>query len=280
MNKYILIKLFLITLVNTNAQNTGQCKSTSDCKQYGDKYSCVSVQTSYPGLLLTSQCVAGNICSGNIPGNCPTFNSWSSTYQKIQPVCVFTKVSNCNNNNNNNTVTCYNINSTEGIYKCIDIITFKQTNTSNLNINNCQVNNTIPDNLCNGHGTCSPDSVFSTIYKCICNKGYSSTDTCKNPSSNSCNSFGSCGSGNTCSTITGVCECSSDKTGNQCSLCNSNSTNACNGNGKCNSDGSCTCNKGYTGKFCGSNTTSFAIAFVPLTYMCILTLYNLILFII
>nr|AIG56179.1 secreted protein [Achlya hypogyna] len=269
--------LILTVAALTKAQTPGQCKSTPDCAQYGSGYTCVAVQTAIAGIALASQCVLGTTCGGNTPGQCPTFSSWSSKYQKIQPVCAFTNVTNCvapikagdtaSSASGSTSVNCYQATFTvnnitqvvNGIYKCVDSGLYVSqnlgaiTNLTTTQMDVCAGNvSTSGGALCNGHGTCAPSSPFSSKYQCICNEGYSPSDNCNIAVSNVCNAFGSCGAGNTCDTSSKQCSCSTGTKGPQCSLCDSTApaANQCNGNGVCNAAGACTCNTGYTGSLC------------------------------
>ncbi|OQR81750.1 hypothetical protein THRCLA_11448, partial [Thraustotheca clavata] len=233
-----------------------------------------------------SQCVLGTTCGGNSAGQCPTFSSWSSSYQKIQPVCAFVNVTNCVNfikagseakatsgSGSTSTVNCYqatfsanNISQVvSGIYKCVDsglyvsqnLGAIKNLTTTQMDV--CAGNlTTSVGALCNGHGTCAPTAAFSSKYQCICNEGYSATDNCNVATSNVCNAFGSCGAGNTCDTTSKQCSCTTGTTGPQCSLCDptASSSVVCNGNGVCSSSGTCTCNSDYTGSLCSRTATT------------------------
>ncbi|CAK4084576.1 unnamed protein product [Aphanomyces euteiches] len=264
----------------------GQCKTNKDCETYGSGYSCISVQTNIAGITLASQCVLGSACGGNIAGKCPTFSSWSSSYQKIQPVCAFTTADNCNNviantteppattsstTQSPSTVNCYGATFSannesvivNGIYKCIDSVLYSSNNLGGLRnltdsqLKACQGNATSGGGLCNGHGTCAPVATLSSTYQCVCNQGYAASDNCLVAVSNVCDNFGSCGSGNSCDPKTGQCVCTGGTKGPQCSQCDASSSAACNGNGLCNAnDGTCKCSPGYTGPLCGTKNTT------------------------
>jgi hypothetical protein len=278
---------FIVLLATTlvSAQQPGQCKTTPDCAQYGSGYTCVAVQSAIAGITLASQCVSGTTCGGNTPGQCPTFSSWSSKFQKIQPVCAFTNVTNCVNPIKDGStassaagstnVNCYQATFTannvsqivNGIYKCVDSGIYVSqnlgaiTNLTTTQMDTCAGNtSTSGGALCNGHGTCAPTIAFSSKYQCICNEGYSSSDNCNVATSNVCDSFGSCGSGNSCDTTSKQCSCSSGTKGPQCSLCDSTApaSNQCGGNGVCSTEGVCKCNSGYTGSLCGKVATDTA----------------------
>lgn len=126
-------KLYLI-LVNLNLcytqNNINQCKNNTDCDVIGENLTCVSVQTNHTGLLFVSQCISGLICSGSNFGNCPDFTNWPIRYSSINPKCIFSIITKCNNETNNNAVDCYNISNYKehGIYKCIDIGNIKVNN--------------------------------------------------------------------------------------------------------------------------------------------------------
>ncbi|KAF0755390.1 hypothetical protein DYB28_001859 [Aphanomyces astaci] len=271
------------------AATPGQCKATKDCAVWGQGYTCVSVQSSILGLTMTSQCVLGSACGGNIPGKCPTFGSWSGNYPKIQPVCAFAPAENCVATSapasdaesinpvatpNPATVNCYAATFTannesvtvQGIYKCLDSTIYTGQNLGGLrNLTDTQMqacNGTVTDSipnpsLCNGHGTCAPVGSLASTYQCVCNQGYSTDDNCLKATSNICDSFGSCGQGNSCDPGTGLCVCSEGTTGPQCSLCDS-SPRACSSNGVCTSEGKCKCNVGYLGTFCDKVSPSTA----------------------
>ncbi|CAK4073609.1 unnamed protein product [Aphanomyces euteiches] len=270
--------------LSSAASQPGQCKADTDCTTYGTGYSCISVQTDIAGITLASQCVLGSACGGNIAGKCPTFSSWSTSYQKIRPVCALVAAENCQNVTATTTVApntsttakpttveCFSTTYSDGnssvlvtgIYKCVDADIYESSNLGGIanltakQLKQCQ-GNTTAAGLCNGHGTCAPSSSLSSSYQCICNQGYSSSDNCLVAISNVCDNFGSCGSGNTCDSKTGQCICTGGTQGSQCSLCNASSSLACNGNGKCDAlEGTCTCNSGYTGSLCDTkNSTS------------------------
>ncbi|ETV96364.1 hypothetical protein H310_10522 [Aphanomyces invadans] len=271
-----------LTASFASAALPGQCKTDSNCAQFGQGYTCVSVQSNVAGIALASQCVLGSACGGNTPGKCPTFSSWTSKFQQIQPVCAFAPAENCVPTRppvlegeemainpvttaNPASVNCYTATFTanndtvkvQGIYKCLDAEIYTSQNLGGLQnltdsqMQACQGNATdsfTPPALCNGHGTCSPVGSLSSTYRCVCNQGYSVDDNCLKAVSNVCDSFGSCGQGNTCDPTTGQCICSEGTTGPQCSLCDG-SPAACSTNGAC-SDGVCTCKDGYIGTFC------------------------------
>lgn len=125
------IILFILNLCYSQ-NNINQCKNNTDCNTISENLTCVSVQINHTGLLFVSQCISGLICSGSNFGNCPNFTNWPKRYDSINPKCVFTIVTNCNNETNNNAVDCYNIPDykEQGIYKCIDAGNIKVNNTN------------------------------------------------------------------------------------------------------------------------------------------------------
>ncbi|KAF0684038.1 Aste57867_23959 [Aphanomyces stellatus] len=260
-----------------HAAQPGQCINDKDCASYGSGYTCVSVQTTIANIAMASQCVLGTPCGGNNAGKCPTFSSWSTSYQKIQPLCAFVPVTaaNCvdptqSNASTTNAVNCYvgsfsanNVTKTvNGIYKCVDVKMYQAQNLGAIQnltatqLQACAGDASTGGALCNNHGTCAPTGSLSPVYRCACNSGYSASDNCFNATSNACDNFGSCGAGNTCDATTASCKCAIGTRGDQCALCDATASNACtNGNGVCNLNGTCTCNPGYVGSLCQTATT-------------------------
>ncbi|OQS03867.1 hypothetical protein THRCLA_03852 [Thraustotheca clavata] len=258
-------------------------------------YSCIAVKSNIVNLTTLKQCVLGDGCSGGKAGSCPTFTSWPQKFRQVQPVCAFVAVPNCNSAVNSQgqvvsvrslreqaakpgNVTCFqakfgsNSSSSDdsatvyGIYQCVDKKLYAEKNLGYLDntpkqLQSCAGNVTVVNGqsvsnvLCNGHGTCVPQTDFSDIYKCLCSTGYSDKDNCGAATGNVCSAFGQCGNGN-CNPDTGKCVCPYGSTGDQCSKCdpaqnnNASVTNMCNGNGKCGIDGTCQCSDGYLGTNC------------------------------
>ncbi|CAK4699641.1 hypothetical protein LEN26_019970 [Aphanomyces euteiches] len=274
--------------VTISSSTPGSCKRTSDCAKYGDGYSCVALESNLVGLTLLSQCVKGDVCTGNVNGACPTFNSWSTKFRQIQPVCAFAEVKNCDNAlsadgtsvnpaDANKTVTCYaatfknakgDTKDVNGIYKCVDAKLYAANKMGFLDLTPVQLlacaGNTTTDSngithasqLCNSHGTCGPVSQYNSTYGCKCNAGYSSADNCYAPVGNVCDGFGQCGSMGSCDPKNGQCICKAGAKGDQCAKCDVSAApeSVCSGQGKCGVDGTCQCPAGLEGNHCEIRT--------------------------
>jgi hypothetical protein len=262
--------VFVLTGLVVSAQSPGLCidtKTSKDCQKYPG-YQCVSVHTDIPAIGIISQCVnSTNFCGGSKVGRCPTFTSWSTPYQQIQPLCGFQEVPNCLNGEK--TVDCVettlqNENGGErkviGIYKCVDRKMYQNKSLGFLDltpeqIKSCEGNQSTPQGylgLCHSHGTCAPIKSSSPKFMCVCNAGYNINDNCLSPVDNSCDSLGQCGDRGSCDLNTGKCVCKTAAVGDQCSKCDAGATAefVCNGQGTCGIDGICRCKKGYQGIMC------------------------------
>ncbi|RHY20078.1 hypothetical protein DYB35_012624 [Aphanomyces astaci] len=266
----------------------GICKGTgasADCAKYGQGYSCVAVESKVIGATLLSQCVRGNACGGNLNGRCPTFTNWPASIRRVQPVCAFSEVPNCDNAMNadgtssvavnDKTVSCFgatfvsatnssHTKKVNGIYKCVDQKLYREKNMGFLDLTEkqlraCAGNVTTNNNgvrvslgLCNAHGTCAPKSSLSGEYGCICNAGYSANDNCFVAVGNVCDAFGQCGSNGACDPKSGKCVCKPGSTGNQCSKCDPTAPaeSVCTNRGSCDVGGTCQCNVGFEGLQC------------------------------
>ncbi|RHY26077.1 hypothetical protein DYB32_007882 [Aphanomyces invadans] len=270
----------------------GICKRTSDCAKYGAEYSCVAVESSIPGLTTLSQCVRGAVCTGNVGGSCPSFNSWTTKYRQIQPVCAFAEAKNCDNAlaadgtsvneaDANKTVTCFaatfsNKNGDEkevnGIYKCVDAKLYSDKKMGFLDLTASQLLSCAGNSsafvsstgvkrvapLCNGRGTCAPVSQFNSTYGCKCNGGYSADDNCYEPVGNVCDGFGQCGVMGSCDPKNGACVCKVGAKGDQCAKCDATAPleNVCSGQGTCGIDSTCQCAAGFEGIHCETRSKS------------------------
>nr|AIG55796.1 secreted protein [Achlya hypogyna] len=125
--------------------------------------------------------------------------------------------------------------------------------------------------ICNGHGTCSPtdSDAPEALYRCLCDVGFGGR-FCDKVISNNC--VADCGVGGAC--VDGQCACNKGYTGDQCYNCTSDT--ACNSanlgavrriggcssiaGGTCNLlTNKCECNSGFGGNFCqttGVTTTT------------------------
>ncbi|KAF1334302.1 hypothetical protein FI667_g1859, partial [Globisporangium splendens] len=272
---------------STSSDYPGQCSSTGGCEDYGSGYKCIAVDSSASGLENLNMCIAGDACSGNAVGACPTFSAWPEAYHVVQPLCVFVPADNCRNSTTgsgsaaNGTIDCYERSFTvgnrsvtlDGFYSCVDrakYLTMNPTNLTSVQLTNltssiaesCSVNTTT-NTICSGQGTCALTTAAEQEFACECNRGYDLYANCSTVSSNECSSLGQCGTEGTCTVssgqTTGTCTCSEGTTGDQCAKCDSTSAKACNAHGTCGSDGVCTCETGYSGTFCsegGSSTSS------------------------
>ena len=256
--------LFSLTTLTvlTSAQRSrkpGQCSTKEKCPSSA---TCVSVQSEKNGLERASQCALDPVCGGNKPGGCPTFSSWPPAYRKIQAICSFLDPENCaapgeSANEDEETVECYEMSvknsnssvSITGIYKCVTLDLFDNSDFPSAEREKAKKScsgNSSDSLLCNGQGTCSPKTQFGLDFQCKCNRGFSSSDNCFEPTTNECDNFGQCGEGGQCNLSTKQCDCNEGISGNQCSSCENDA--ACN-DGKC-TDGKCVCDSGFTGTFC------------------------------
>ncbi|KAH9115034.1 hypothetical protein LEN26_010507 [Aphanomyces euteiches] len=268
----------------------GYCTATGrECKSFGtgSDYVCVAVESNVPELFGLAQCVkqvddrGSNICVGDQAGICPTFGSWPSTYRVAQPICAFVNVPQCNqrtttaspsrllqaNTTKGTSLKCFTSNfqlangsttTIRGIYKCVDSTVYRQKSLgfdlTNKQLQACAGNGTSNFNaaLCNGHGTCSPKSQFSSEYECRCNTGYDKKDNCFLPVGNVCDALGQCGALGQCDSKTGECICKPGSKGAQCSECDpaAQTSTVCSGHGTCGIDGKCVCTAGHGGAQC------------------------------
>ncbi|MBU1017577.1 PKD domain-containing protein, partial [Patescibacteria group bacterium] len=149
--------------------------------------------------------------------------------------------------------------------------------------NDCVVDEVCQANSCSGHGTCSTPS---GVIECSCDTGYtgvacSSCDTGYHEEGGDCVADevcqpDSCNFHGTCSTPSGVIECSCNPEyqgsicdecaagyhweGNDCVLDQNCQPNTCNGHGQCDDVTGvpvCTCDTGYTGVACSSCDTGY-----------------------
>ncbi|ETV68399.1 hypothetical protein H257_15710 [Aphanomyces astaci] len=278
--------------VPISSTTPGNCRRTSDCTKYGAEYSCVAVESSIAGLTLLSQCVRGAVCTGNVNGLCPSFNSWTTKFRQIQPVCAFAEVKNCDNAlnadgtsvneaNANKTVTCFaatfsnkdgDEKEVNGIYKCVDAKLYAEKKLGFLDLTTPQLLSCAGNSsafvsstgikrvapLCNGRGTCAPTTQFNSTYACKCNGGYSADDNCYEPVGNVCDGFGQCGALGSCDPKNGACVCKVGAKGDQCSKCDvaAPAENVCSGQGVCGVDASCQCADGFEGLHCETRSKS------------------------
>lgn len=284
LKQFTLVLTIATAFVCGKSSKPGQCDSKNNPCSTGD---CVSVENNIVGLEKVSQCTIGDICSGNAPGNCPTFSSWPTNYQKLESVCAFVDPGNCARfgdtaSETDQTVDCFNmtiqvdVNTTFeefGIYKCVSNELFQESDFPDDFLSDAAeacAGETSESPLCNGQGTCAAKSSLSAEYTCKCNLGFSSDDNCLKATSNACNNLGQCGEGGECNTSTNECDCDDGITGNQCSMCESDAS--CN-QGKCGTDGICTCDTGFKGAFCekvdasASDGTKLATSFIFLLYI-------------
>ncbi|TMW66259.1 hypothetical protein Poli38472_004024 [Pythium oligandrum] len=253
----------------------GFCKEPEDCKVAG--YECVALQTTRSGAEEVKQCVPKkvdtDVCSGQFPGLCPSFASWTDPYKLISSVCTYKPAKKCSKDPGAKSVKGEVIcvpgakdadgEDLDVIYGCVDVdVAAKQlgfTNkedagklakklgTADAVIEACvDTNSTTTELLCGGHGTCAPAQA-TLEYACKCNVGYSGT-YCDIKDSNKCALPGQCSAGE-CNLEKQVCECPAGTTGNQCADCDESSGDACSGNGKC-SDKKCVCKAGFLGEHC------------------------------
>ncbi|KAG2775150.1 hypothetical protein JG687_00003045 [Phytophthora cactorum] len=259
-------------------ERPGICEETEDCT--ADGYQCVALQTTRAGTDTVKQCLPkeqdSDVCSGQYPGLCPTFSSWTSPYNQISSVCTYKPAEKCvtgatnSSSGSSNGVICVagakdsNGESIDAIYGCVDFDTsalevlFGDEDANDLAddlatasalISNCLSTNATSNStlLCAGQGTCIPDTIGSLNYTCRCNVGYSG-DFCDIIDSNKCQLPGQCATG-VCNLETQECECAAGTTGDQCSECDATSDKACNGKGTC-SDSVCECEDGWEGLQC------------------------------
>lgn len=253
----------------------GFCTEQEDCKVAG--YECVALQTTRAGAADVKQCLPKkedtDVCSGQFPGLCPSFSSWTEPYKLISSVCAYKPAKKCAKDPNGPSVkgevVCVpGAKDADGdelsvIYGCVDVdvderkLGFtdkedagklaKKLDTANTVIEACLDANSTSQLLCSGHGTCLAKSAASLEYECRCNVGYSG-QYCEEKDSNKCALPGQCSAGE-CNLDKQVCECPAGTTGNQCGDCDASSSSACNDNGKC-VNKKCTCDSGFLGDHC------------------------------
>ncbi|KAF0719791.1 Aste57867_790 [Aphanomyces stellatus] len=294
-----------VTITPTvKVQRPGVCNAGGkDCTAYGPDYVCVAVQSNLPNLANLAQCVNSKtnaVCVGGTPGACPTFNNWPTNFARVQPVCAFVTVKDCNKatnaagavvaarelqatNSSNSSkkaeIQCYQANyqlqngstaKINGIYKCVDKDVYRQSaygfDLTDKQMKNCagNVTNGFTAGLCNQHGTCGPTGQFSAEYGCMCNKGYSTNDNCNAPVSDVCDAFGACGALGACDPTSGKCKCQAGVTGPQCNKCDPTAGNGtCSNHGSCGLDGTCVCQATYGGAQCESKSATDAPTKAP-----------------
>lgn len=256
-------------------ERPGICEETEDCT--AKNYECVALQTTRADTDTVKQCLPKeqdtDVCSGQYPGLCPTFSSWTSPYNQISSVCTYKPAEECVSGSTSSSgegVICVagatdaSGESIDVIYGCVDFDTSslevlfgdkdadslaEDLDTASALVDNCLSTNSSSNStlLCTGQGTCVPDSVGSLNYTCRCNEGYSGS-YCDIIDSNKCQLPGQCATG-VCNLDTNECECEEGTTGDQCSECDATSDKACNGKGTC-SDSVCTCDDGWEGLQC------------------------------
>ncbi|KAG7376347.1 hypothetical protein PHYPSEUDO_013708 [Phytophthora pseudosyringae] len=258
-------------------ERPGICEETEDCT--ADGYQCVALQTTRSGTDTVKQCLPKeqdtDVCSGQYPGLCPTFSSWTSPYNQISSVCTYKPAEKCvtgtsSKSGSSDGVICVSGakdtsgKSIDAIYGCVDFDTsalevlFGDDDATSLSddlgtasalVESCLSTNATSNStlLCAGQGTCVPDAIGSLTYMCRCNVGYSG-DSCDVIDSNKCQLPGQCATG-VCNLETQECECAAGTTGDQCSECDATSDKACNSKGTC-SDSVCECEEGWEGLQC------------------------------
>ncbi|KAF4323367.1 hypothetical protein BBO99_00003311 [Phytophthora kernoviae] len=260
---------------STDKERPGICEETEDCT--AKNYECVALQTTRSGTDTVKQCLPKeqdtDVCSGQFPGLCPTFSSWTNPYNQISSVCTYKPAEKCvtgSKSSSGEGVICVSGaadadgKSIDVIYGCVDFDTSAlevlfgdddadkladDLGTAAALVENCLSTNSSSNStlLCTGQGTCMPDAGGSLSYTCRCNEGYSGS-YCESIDSNKCQLPGQCATG-VCNLETNECECAEGTTGDQCSECDATSDKACNGKGTC-SDSECTCEEGWEGLQC------------------------------